>query len=101
MWPGSPTTSRSNSFRITWAALVLVLSAGAVGRAQGPAAMAGAVEPRMLAALSWRSIGPFRGGRSIAGAGSASRPFEYYFGATGGGLWKTTDGGTAGRRGGR
>ena len=45
-------------------------------------------------ALRWRSIGPLRGGRSIAVAGSAQRPLEYYFGATGGGLWKTTDGGT-------
>ncbi|PYR73501.1 MAG: hypothetical protein DMF86_20305 [Acidobacteria bacterium] len=44
-------------------------------------------------ALRWRSIGPQRGGRSIAVAGSAGRPLEYYFGATGGGLWKTTDGG--------
>ncbi len=45
-------------------------------------------------ALKWRGIGPNRGGRSIAVAGSAARPLEYYFGATGGGLWKTTDGGT-------
>jgi len=44
-------------------------------------------------ALKWRSIGPLRGGRSIAAAGSAKRPLEYYFGATGGGVWKTTDGG--------
>ncbi len=44
--------------------------------------------------LEWKSIGPDRGGRSIAAAGSSARPFEYYFGATGGGLWKTTDGGT-------
>jgi photosystem II stability/assembly factor-like uncharacterized protein len=44
--------------------------------------------------LRWRAIGPNRGGRSTAVAGSASRPNEYYFGATGGGLWKTTDGGT-------
>jgi photosystem II stability/assembly factor-like uncharacterized protein len=44
-------------------------------------------------ALKWRSIGPLRGGRSIASAGSAKRPLEYYFGATGGGVWKTTDGG--------
>jgi photosystem II stability/assembly factor-like uncharacterized protein len=45
--------------------------------------------------LQWRNIGPLRGGRSIAVAGSAARPLEYYFGATGGGLWKTTDGGTS------
>ncbi len=44
-------------------------------------------------ALRWRNIGPERGGRSIAAAGSAVRPLEYYFGATGGGLWKTSDGG--------
>ncbi len=44
-------------------------------------------------ALKWRNIGPDRGGRSIASSGSPSRPLEYYFGAVGGGLWKTTDGG--------
>ena len=42
---------------------------------------------------TWRNIGPNRGGRSIAASGSPSRPNEYYFGAVGGGLWKTTDGG--------
>jgi photosystem II stability/assembly factor-like uncharacterized protein len=47
--------------------------------------------------LSWRSLGPARGGRSQAAAGSSSRPLEYYFGATGGGLWKTTDGGVTWR----
>ena len=41
---------------------------------------------------------PSRGGRSQAVAGSAARPYEYYFGATGGGIWKTTDAGH--RRGG-
>src|SRR5712672_1026028 len=44
-------------------------------------------------ALRWRSLGPARGGRSIAVAGSDARPYEYYMGATGGGLWKTTDSG--------
>jgi photosystem II stability/assembly factor-like uncharacterized protein len=43
--------------------------------------------------LSWRSIGPDRGGRSIAVSGVKGRPREAYFGAVGGGLWKTTDGG--------
>src|SRR5580704_18033184 len=46
-----------------------------------------------LTVLQWRNIGPNRGGRSQAVAGSQQRPFEYYFGAAGGGLWKTTDGG--------
>ncbi len=44
--------------------------------------------------MSWRNVGPNLGGRSIAVAGSTARPNEYYFGATGGGLWKTTSGGT-------
>ncbi len=55
--------------------------------------MAAAYDPKIFASLEWRSIGPLRGGRSITCAGSPSRPNEYYFGATGGGLWKTTDGG--------
>jgi photosystem II stability/assembly factor-like uncharacterized protein len=51
----------------------------------------------LLPPLRWRSIGPDRGGRSIAVAGHKDRPFEYYFGATGGGLFKTTDGGVSWR----
>ena len=56
-------------------------------------AAAPAYDPAIFGNLTWRSIGPPRGGRSITSAGSPSRPLEYYFGATGGGLWKTTDGG--------
>jgi photosystem II stability/assembly factor-like uncharacterized protein len=47
----------------------------------------------LLADYRWRNIGPDRGGRSIAVAGVRGRPNEAYFGATGGGLWKTTDAG--------
>ena len=47
----------------------------------------------LLASYRWRNIGPDRGGRSIAVSGVKGRPREAYFGATGGGLWKTTDGG--------
>ncbi len=43
--------------------------------------------------VEWRNIGPFRGGRSTAVAGVADEPNSYYFGSTGGGLFKTTDGG--------
>src|SRR5215471_8154159 len=52
-----------------------------------------AFDPVVFSSLTWRSIGPPRGGRSIASTGIPSRPLEYYFGAVGGGLWKTTDGG--------
>jgi len=44
-------------------------------------------------ALSYRELGPFRGGRSGAVAGSYKNKNTFYFGATGGGVWKTTDGG--------
>src|ERR1051325_3695100 len=47
----------------------------------------------LLKGLKWRSIGPYRGGRSTAVAGVTSQPNVFYFGATGGGVWKTTDGG--------
>ena len=43
--------------------------------------------------LEYRNIGPFRGGRSAAVTGVAGNPMLYYFGATGGGVWRTTDGG--------
>ncbi len=41
--------------------------------------------------VKWRSIGPFRGGRSNAGCGVVGDPRTYYMGTTGGGLWKTDD----------
>ena len=43
--------------------------------------------------LKYRNIGPFRGGRSVAVSGVTSQPNVYYFGGTGGGVWKTADGG--------
>jgi photosystem II stability/assembly factor-like uncharacterized protein len=76
--------------------IALALTAGVEHvsvRGQTAAAVPSAIDPSLFTALKWRSIGPARGGRSQAAAGSASRPTEYYFGATGGGLWKTTDGG--------
>ena len=43
--------------------------------------------------ISWRNIGPFRGGRSGSVAGVEGKPNLFYFGATGGGVWETKDGG--------
>ncbi len=43
--------------------------------------------------VKYRSIGPFRGGRSVTACGVVNDPFTYYMGTTGGGLWKTTDAG--------
>jgi len=44
--------------------------------------------------MTWRNIGPFRGGRVVAVVGVASDPQTYYFGGVGGGVYKTTNGGT-------
>lgn len=52
------------------------------------------LDPSFYNQLEWRNIGPKRGGRCLGVAGSPGRTNEYYFGATGGGLWKTVDGGT-------
>jgi photosystem II stability/assembly factor-like uncharacterized protein len=43
--------------------------------------------------INYRSIGPFRGGRSSAVTGVKDKPNLFYFGAAGGGVWKTEDGG--------
>ena len=43
--------------------------------------------------VKYRNIGPFRGGRSVAASGVVGDPMTYYMGNTGGGLWKTEDGG--------
>jgi photosystem II stability/assembly factor-like uncharacterized protein len=53
------------------------------------------VDTSAFTSLSWRNLGPQRGGRSVAVAGSPSRPQEYYMGTTGGGVFKTTDGGAS------
>jgi photosystem II stability/assembly factor-like uncharacterized protein len=43
--------------------------------------------------LTWRSIGPYRGGRALAVSGVVGNTHTYYFGGVGGGVWKTSDGG--------
>lgn len=81
--------------RVEIFSLILMVAIANVGRAHAQTTNEAAkkYDASLFSALRWRSIGPNRGGRSIACAGSTARPFEYYFGATGGGLWKTNDGG--------
>ncbi|RIW13760.1 glycosyl hydrolase [Algoriphagus lacus] len=43
--------------------------------------------------IKYRNIGPFRGGRSVTASGVVNDPLTYYFGTTGGGVWKTSDAG--------
>ena len=51
------------------------------------------IDSEQYSALDYRLIGPFRGGRSAAVTGVPNKPNLYYFGAAGGGVWKTENGG--------
>lgn len=71
---------------ILWVALLLLaLPSGAQP--------SNAIDEALFQDMQWRNIGPFRGGRCAAVAGLPHDPLVYYMGATGGGLWKTEDGG--------
>ncbi len=52
------------------------------------------VDSTLFSKIKFRQIGPFRGGRSAAVAGSYKNKMNFYFGSTGGGVWKTNDGGS-------
>src|SRR5262245_36857561 len=68
---------------------VLLLLAGTASSQTAPPA--GAVDPSLYKDLRYRMVGPSRGGRVTAYAGHRRQPGTFYIGATGGGVWKTTD----------
>jgi hypothetical protein len=80
------------------AALALCLAAGAASgtprAAEGPEP---AFDPVLFKALSYRNIGPYRGGRVTAVTGVAGDRDTFFMGSTGGGVWKTSDGGVTWR----
>jgi photosystem II stability/assembly factor-like uncharacterized protein len=82
--------SRSRSARVALLALAAIASPAAL---LSQAAERVTLDSAFLSSYKWRNIGPDRGGRSIASSGVKGRRNEAYFGATGGGLWKTMDGG--------
>ncbi len=63
----------------------LCLDAGAL-RAQE-------VDPSLFSGMSWRLVGPFRAGRSVAATGVPGQPARFYFGAVDGGVWETSNAG--------
>jgi photosystem II stability/assembly factor-like uncharacterized protein len=92
--------SRPRARRLAAAALIVALfpAAGTIGgrqvtaSAQGPAADPNViVNPVMYQGLRYRPVGPHRGGRVTAISGVRQQPCTFYQGATGGGVWKTTD----------
>lgn len=77
--------------RLASPAVLAALAVGALGAQQAPDS--GSADTKIFGGLRWRSIGPFRGGRVTAVAGHRAHPHTFYMGATGGGVWKTTDAG--------
>lgn len=71
---------------------VVALACGTVGLGPG-ACFAQQFDAGLYSGLHWRSIGPFRGGRSNGVTGVPGQPNTFYFGAVGGGLWKTENSG--------
>jgi photosystem II stability/assembly factor-like uncharacterized protein len=72
--------------------VILLLSFSMIDRASA-ATPAERYSHALYGGLKWRSIGPFRGGRCLTVSGVKGKPNLYYMGATGGGVWKTDDGG--------
>ncbi|HEY2064739.1 MAG TPA: hypothetical protein VGG84_02195, partial [Gemmatimonadaceae bacterium] len=58
-----------------------------------PAADVAGFDPARLSGMRYRMVGPARGGRVTAVTGVVQEPHTFYFGSTGGGVWKTTDAG--------
>lgn len=58
-----------------------------------PGSTISSLKSATIGAVQWRNIGPFRGGRVVAVAGDPTNRLVFYFGSTGGGVWKTVDGG--------
>lgn len=74
--------------------LLLLLFSSSTVFAQKGATAAKSDDAVFFTNLKYRLVGPFRGGRSAAVAGAYKARNTFYFGATGGGVWKTTDGGS-------
>jgi len=50
-------------------------------------------DPSLFSGLRWRLVGPFRGGRALTATGVPGEPDRFYFGAVGGGVWRTDNAG--------
>ena len=77
---------------------LMLISAGVWGQKKGTATSAKTstvYDETLYNAIEWRSIGPYRGGRSGAVTGVPGKPNLFYFGGTGGGVWQTTDAGNS------
>jgi photosystem II stability/assembly factor-like uncharacterized protein len=80
--------------KYTFVLLSIVLLPGMLAAQKKAVQTTAPTDSAYFKALKYRLIGPFRGGRADAVSGSLKNKNTFYFGATGGGLWKTTDGGS-------
>src|SRR5512142_1887834 len=71
----------------------IALSFAAVSPAAFAAAPTASIQPSALDGLAWRLVGPHRAGWGTAVTGVPAQPDTFYFGAAGGGVWKTLDAG--------
>lgn len=74
---------------------LIVANTASAQRKKKPTNTALSILPSTYEGLQWRHIGPFRGGRSAAVTGVSGKPNLYYMGTTGGGVWRTKDGGNS------
>lgn len=74
--------------------LAALICSGIIAQKNKPAVAISSSDSQLFKKLEYRLIGPFRGGRSAAVTGSYKNKNTFYFGATGGGVWKTGDGGS-------
>jgi photosystem II stability/assembly factor-like uncharacterized protein len=74
-------------------ALSGVFATPGVAQRARPAVAPPTLDSALLGSMSYRLIGPYRGGRSTAVAGVTQSPFTFYSGSTGGGVWRTEDAG--------
>ena len=80
-------------FKLVFNVLIFLLVANAFAQRKNKKLNTISYEPLIHESLKFREIGPFRGGRSAAVVGVKDKPNLYYFGGTGGGVWKTEDAG--------
>ena len=84
------------NLRCRWFVSVIALGLGVFFGFSLPAQESGSggeYPESLLSGLHWRDVGPMRGGRSFGVAGVPSEPDTFYFGAVGGGVWKTENAG--------
>ncbi|HEY4215936.1 MAG TPA: hypothetical protein VGM67_02300, partial [Gemmatimonadaceae bacterium] len=78
---------------ISIATLAFALIAGDVGAQASATRNSGPIDPHLYAGITWRNLGPFRGGRIAAVTGAIGQPGVFYAGLPAAGVWKTTSAG--------